>query len=194
MLNDRKLRYIAGLLGSAFLAYITNASRDDIEARVDGDRESLGGESESMLISALNLAAGLVPDPPVIPAFVPDGGYPDGSPADRMRRFAWVDIEDLGLSYANLGRQRSGGAVPVPPGGLDPAGEALANAAIDYYPATLLPPPRPDQPFPELPLISQARRQAFEAAIATDGSLAPLLEAKATVWSSAITTRTFKSL
>jgi hypothetical protein len=52
---------------------------------------------------------------------------------------------------------------------LDPVEQAVAEAACDFYPVTLI--PHPQQPFSQLPVISGARVDAFAAAVATDGSI-----------------------
>jgi hypothetical protein len=180
MIDDEALRYAASLLGYRFLAYVTGSSEDSISARIAGDLDDLEDEREGALMATLDQALQWAPlPPPPAVELAPDGGRPEGSPADRMRRFAWVDTHQE-QSLANLGRVSSGAALPEPPAELDPAERALADAALDYYPVTLIPPPRPDRPFGELPVISDARTRAFVGAVRADGSLDPLLEPGAT--------------
>jgi hypothetical protein len=182
--TDEALRYVGGLLGYGFLAYVADASIDEVRERFDGAVDALEGHREPALMAALEHARTWVPRLPLVePVLIPDGNRPDGSPADRMRRFGWVDM-DAEQSHANLVRLSCGGALPAVPGGLDPAEQALANAAIDYYPVTLIPTPRPDQPFGELPVISSARATAFVNAVRADGSLARILDSETNWWTS----------
>src|SRR5437868_2052625 len=101
MIEDRGLRYVATLLGAPFLAYMASVSVEQMIDRLDGPGERLPEENERALTSSLEWALGWVPVPPDEPVLVPDGNRPDGSPADRMRRFGWVDM-DRGQSMANL--------------------------------------------------------------------------------------------
>jgi hypothetical protein len=184
MITDEALRYVGGLLGYAFLAYVADASVDEVRERFEGAVETLEGHCEPALMATLEQARAWVPQVPLVEsALIPDGNSPDGSPCDRMRRFGWVDM-DAEQSYANLARLSCGGTLPAVPGGLDPAEQALANAAIDYYPVTLIPTPRPDQPFGELPVISSARTATFVNAVSADGSLARLLDSETNWWTS----------
>jgi hypothetical protein len=184
VITDRGPRYAASILGSAFLAYVASVSLDDMTARLDGDLDELRDENESALTSTLEWALGWVPVPTEEPALIADGKRPDGSPADRMRRFGWVDM-DRGHSMANLVRQSSGGTLPPIPPGLDTAEQAIAWAAAEYYPVTLVPVARPDQPSRDLPIVSHAHTEAFVDAVRADGSIATIVDADDPVWTSA---------
>ena len=98
--------------------------------------------------------------PPDPPPLEPDGGFPDGTPAIRMRRFGWVDM-DAEQSWANVLRLGGGADLPGLPPALDQAELAIAEAARDYFPVTLIPLERPELPFSHHPSVSQARRDVF---------------------------------
>ena len=168
---DEALRYVAHLLGPKFLAYVADVSTEAVIRRVDADLQSLGGENERALIDVLERGSAWAPRPgsPETLAF-PDGNKPDGSPADRMRRFGWVDM-DTEQSWANIARAKAGGSLPEIPPGLDATETALAAAAADYFPITLIPVPRPDQP-----VISHARTQTFVTTVSAEGTLDRLMD------------------
>jgi hypothetical protein len=184
MLDDPGLRYAASLLGDVFLGYVTGRSRDEIVDRVNGDLDALPEPSEEALAGTLHMALQWVPVPTPDPPLIPDGGRPDGSPQDRMRRFGWVDM-DRAHSFANIVRLSLDADLPPVPLDLDPAEEAIAHAAVDYYPVTLIPMPHPERPSGDLPILSHARAEVFEQAIRADGSITPLTEATDFIWTSA---------
>lgn len=185
MLEDPHLHYAAKLLGDLFLAYVTNADPIDIHDRVDGERASLDGDSERSLIGTLELAIQWVPLPaPDPPPLEPDGGFPDGTPTNRMRRFGWVDM-DAEQSWANIVRTSVGADLPGLPPDLDAAELAIAEAARDFFPVTLIPLERPELPFSHHPSVSQARRAAFAEAVEADGSISRLVDAQTGYWTSA---------
>jgi hypothetical protein len=170
------LRYAGTLLGYRFLAYASGSTFEEVSARFDGDLGRLAGHSEDALMATLDQALQWVQFPAVVEqGLTSDENRPDGSPGARMRRFAWVDTAK-GQSWANLLRLSSGATLPAIPPGLDPAAEALAEAALDFYPVTLVPLPSPGQPFLEFPITSHARADAFVAAIQADHSLDPLIQ------------------
>lgn len=152
------------------------AGIEDVESWLRGDSDQLEEPAQAALLAILEQARAWVPIVPTIqPPLVPDGNRPDGSPVERMRRFAWVDM-DADQSWANLARLSTGAALPDLPADLDPAEQAVAKAARDYYAATLVPRSH-SGPFSELPVISTARADAFPAAVAADHSISAVTEA-----------------
>ncbi len=166
------LREITALLATPFLAYTTAASEDEIKERLEGRVQTLGGKREAALANTLDMASCWAwPEPDAAPA------RPEGSAADRMRRFGWFDL-DAEQTMANRLRTSAGGEIPRTPDGLDPAEQILATIAIDYFPVTLLPPPRPEKPATEPPIVATSRVTAFAEAITGDTSLHRLLTAE----------------
>ncbi len=171
MLDSDSMRYVADLLGASFLAYVTDVGVEQARDRIEGDADSLGGNHEQALIATLEQASNWAPPPGSEAALAfPDGSKPDGSPATRMRRFGWVDMDEE-QSFANLLRLSAGGSLPSLPQGLDSSEQALALAALDYYPVTLIPVAHPDVPFSDLPIVSHARTEVFVDAVMAEGSI-----------------------
>jgi hypothetical protein len=171
MIESDALRYVADLLGAPFLAYVTDVGVEQARDRIEGEVDSLGGNHEHALMATLEQASRWAPPPGSEAALAfPDGSKPDGSPATRLRRFGWVDMDEE-KSFANLLRLSAGGSLPGFPEGLDGSEQALALAALDYYPVTLIPVPYPDAPFSELPVVSHARTEVFVDAVVAERSL-----------------------
>jgi hypothetical protein len=147
------------LLGVPFLAYVLNVSEEALAERITGSAQ-LGTETEHALSDVLAHAKELASDSP----FGEPDALPDGSPLVRMRRFGWTDL-DRGHTHANLFRLATAGELPAIPEGLSPAETAIARAAIDHFPSTLLPLEERTQFLPPKPLISRARVHQLEAAL-----------------------------
>src|SRR5580704_10698647 len=108
MIQDAHLQYMAALLGDRFLAYVSGTGVEDVQARLHGRSDQLDDPAEAALLAVLQQAGAWVPIVPAVqPPLVPDGNRPDGSPEERMRRFAWVDM-DVEQSWANLARLGTG--------------------------------------------------------------------------------------
>jgi hypothetical protein len=180
MNKDPTTQKVLSLVGLPFLAYIANSSERNIETWINGDRSKFDGPQQAALIEALRLALEWAqpPQPNAPPA------RPDGEPSDRMRRFAWFDL-DAKQSRANMLRGHAGGVLPVPSESLDPVERALVTMAIDYFPVTLIPRPRPDEPFGETPVVAHQRVDAFAEAVTSDKDLAVLFENGQTLYTSA---------
>lgn len=168
MLEDEASRHTVGLLGVPFLAYVLNLSEEEIDLRING-REQLAAPGEQALADVVRHAIELAGETP----FGKSPALPDGSPAARMRRFGWTDL-DHAQTHANLFRLACAGDLATVPDGLDSVEQAVANIAVDYFPITLLP-IDPEHPLPQKPLIARARVEALEAAL-KDDPLAELLE------------------
>ena len=167
------------LLGIPFLAYVTNVSEEQIRARVERELKNLEEPAESAFAATLERASEWAAPPrPDAPQ-----ARPDGTPADRMRRFGWFDMDE-GESLANLVRRSVGGDLPEPPEALDPVERAVAEAAIDYYPLTLLPPPHPDHPFQGYPVTAHSRADIFGSAVIADNLLMKLFRPAGVVYTS----------
>jgi hypothetical protein len=176
--EEDALPELVTLLGVPFLAYISAASEEQIQARLSGDLQALSEPSENAFMGALRTAAEWAwPHPEAPPA------RPDGIPADRMRRFGWFQI-DTEQTIANLLRAHAGGSLLAAPDDLGTVGTILSTIAIDYFPVTLLPEPRPHQPVAEQPVIATSRIGAFSQAVAHDSTLARLLEAEPSFYTS----------
>lgn len=150
------------LLGVPFLAYVLSTSEREIADRLSG-KTALGREYERALADVLAHANELGSDRP----FGIHPALPDGSLSARVRRFGWTHIDE-GQTHANLFRLATGGELPSVPSGLTPAETAIAQAAIDYYPVTLLPLEEGKEFLPPGPLISRKRVRALDAALADD--------------------------
>src|SRR4051794_37749816 len=121
------------MLGPAFLGYVLSIETEAVVARV-AEGEPLDDDLERALLDVIGHAQELVSDRPF-------GGVPEDRAEvveDRLRRLGWVDL-DRGHSHANLFRLATGGHLPALPEGMDALEEAVARAAMDYYPVTLLP-------------------------------------------------------
>jgi hypothetical protein len=152
----------AELLGARFLAYVLSTTEDTVVAHFEGS-SSLGAEKEEALRDVITHALELASDQP----FGEPDPQPEGSARVRMRRFGWTDVERA-QTHANLFRIATGGGLPDVPRGLDPAEKALAEAAVDHYPSTLLPLDAGTAFLPPKPLISRARVLKLEAALSSD--------------------------
>jgi hypothetical protein len=150
------------LLGAPFLAYVLSTSQEVI-AELEEGSATLDAEIEQALRDVTAHAVELASAHPL---GEPEA-YPDGSLLVRMRRFGWTDV-DRGQTHANLFRLATGGRLPEVPRGLDPAEKAVAEAAIDHYPSTLLRLDEGTAFLPPKPLVSRARVLALEAALMAD--------------------------
>lgn len=178
MTDDGTIPEITTLLGVPFLAYVTAASDEQIRARLSGDLQALSEPGEESFLGALQTASEWAsPRPDAPPA------RPDGIPADRMRRFGWFQL-DAEQTIANLLRIHAGGSLLTPPDELDAVSTMLSAIAIDYFPVTLLPAPRPHQPVTERPVIATSRISAFSHAVANDPTFTRLLEAQPSFYTS----------
>lgn len=160
--QDHQFRAALELLGLPFLAYVLSTAEHAIAAHAEGS-PGLDAETEQALRDVIAHAGELASHHP----FGEPEPQPDGSPLVRMRRFGWTDIE-RGQTHANLFRIATGGSLPEVPSGLDPAEKALAEAAIDHYPSTLLRLDEGTEFLPPKPLISRRRVLTLEAALAAD--------------------------
>jgi len=161
-MTDEQSQGLADLLGVSFLAYVLSLSEGEIAARLKGTK-TLDPDGEDALADVLAHAAELGSDRPfgITPAL------PDGSSLVRMRRFGWTDL-DRDHTHANLFRLATGGVLPEVPDGMSAAETAIAEAAIEYYPITLLSLEQGKAFLPPKPLISRKHVRALEAALAND--------------------------
>jgi hypothetical protein len=160
-LDDETARSVVDLLGIPFLAYVVDVTEEEVERRTSGSEQELPVDKEEAFEALLGHAVELGSDAP----FGQSPASPDGSLDIRMRRFGWVNL-DYNETHANLLRLANGGALPEPSADLDPLELAVAAAAIDHFPITLLPIERGS--FPQRPLIARSRVDALGAALADD--------------------------
>jgi hypothetical protein len=120
-------------LGAPFLAYVCNASVEEIRKRASGSSR-LNQSSESVLGEVLHLANEVLESR----GFVNDGGGEIvESPTDALARLCSF-VDSLGMGIATSLRVRAGGRFESLPDD-DPGLRAVLSMARDYYPALLLP-------------------------------------------------------
>jgi hypothetical protein len=146
-------------LGVPFLAYVLSVDEAAIAARLERD-VLLDEDHERALADVLDHARELAADHP----FDSPTALPDGPPFVRMRRWGWTETERR-QTHANLFRVATGGELPQMPPDLSPAEAAIADAAIDHYPQTLLPVPRDKAFLPPKPLVARTRVERLDLAL-----------------------------
>lgn len=153
-------------LGLPFLAFILNASEEEVRARLR-ERQQLKPAQESVLAEVLSLPPRIFPEEPSV-------GY-GALPSVLLERHA-----DRGTSNANALRIAAGGAIPRAQTKEGTVDHALEQLAIDCYGAALLP---PDPNFPRLPgrlehlsgvMHRHPEKAAFEEQLMKDKELAVL--------------------
>jgi hypothetical protein len=162
-LDDETTRSVVDLLGIPFVAYVLDITEEEVERRASGCEQELPPGKEDAFKDLVRHAIELGSEAP----FGQSPAFPDGSIEIRMRRFGWVDL-DYNQTHANLLRLASGGALPEPSTDLDPLERAVATAAIDHFPITLLPIDADRGSFAQRPLIARSRVDALSAALDDD--------------------------
>ena len=137
-MSSEDLLGYAPLLGSPFLAYVTNTDEAEIDRRLSGG--SLEPHAEGALQAVLQMAAEWVMRPRRLPAV---GRVLFEPPSIALARFG-QRTADAEMSIANHLRHTAGGELPIIDASSDPLLAVLLQDAIDKFPVLLIPTDKSD--------------------------------------------------